>query len=181
MPGDKTVVVFICSGNTCRSPMAEAIARKLAKDRSINGKFVFYSAGVSANPGSPPAAYARSVLKEMGYPGENLRSKSIHDVPLEEADLVLAFEIWQRRSVLNLFPGLEGRVFTLGRLLSASLSVLRDRHGDMDDLKKMLEQFSDTDILDPLGKSIDDYRETAEKIETALSGMIDFLSGDAGR
>lgn len=181
MPADKMVVTFVCSGNTCRSPMAESIARRLAREKGVADRFVFYSAGVSANSGSPPAANAQAVLSEMGYSTENLRSKSIHDIPLEESDIVFTFEVWHRRSLLNLFPSLKGKVFTLGSLLNASTNLLRDRHGNLDDLKRMLAQFPDDDIPDPLGKDLTDYRETAEKIETAVSSMIDFLAGDENR
>jgi arsenate reductase len=76
-------VLFICLGNTCRSPMAEAIARGIGGDR-----VVAYSAGLT--PTGRVAAETFNALRRLGYPTAGLRSKGLEDIPLEEMDVIVS-------------------------------------------------------------------------------------------
>ncbi len=82
-PADPLKVLFICLGNTCRSPMAEAIAGKLG-----GGGIAAYSAGLT--PTGRVAEEALSTLISLGYSGESLSSKGLDDVPLMEMDVIVS-------------------------------------------------------------------------------------------
>jgi arsenate reductase len=76
-------VLFICIGNTCRSPMAEAIARAVG-----DGRIVAHSAGL--NPTGRVAEGSRWTLRRLGYPDDGLSSKGLDEVPLDELDVVVS-------------------------------------------------------------------------------------------
>lgn len=76
-------VLFVCIGNMCRSPMAEAIARGLS-----GGRVEAHSAGIS--PAGEVSENALAALDELGYPAEGLHSKPITDVDLHEIDLIVS-------------------------------------------------------------------------------------------
>lgn len=89
-PGTPFRVLFVCTGNTCRSPMAEAIARTRAAERGW-GTVEFRSAGVSAWPGSPASEAVIEAANRRGVEGlEGHRSTPVTEELLEWADLVLA-------------------------------------------------------------------------------------------
>ena len=79
----RPTVLFICIGNTCRSPMAEAIARGLGGE-----SLRVLSAGLSAT--GRVASETLSTLEEMGYATEGLTSKGLSEVPLDEIDVVVS-------------------------------------------------------------------------------------------
>ncbi len=79
----RPTVLFICIGNTCRSPMAEAMARALGGE-----KIRPISAGLAATGRVAPETIA--TLTAMGYSGEGLASKGLSDVSLEEIDVVVS-------------------------------------------------------------------------------------------
>lgn len=81
-------ILFVCSGNTCRSPMAEGLFRDLLVKRQIS-HIVCQSAGVSAFPGDPAAENAVAVLREWGIDISGHRSRPVSAPLLEEADLIL--------------------------------------------------------------------------------------------
>ena len=80
---DRSTVLFVCIGNTCRSPMAEAMARAMGGEalRAL-------SAGLAATGRVAPETLA--TLEAMGYPGEGLASKGLSQVPLDEIDVVVS-------------------------------------------------------------------------------------------
>ena len=76
-------IIFVCTGNTCRSPMAEAIAKNLMPSQNIT------SMGVAASSGSPASENARKVMKEWGLNLDAHKSKMIDRDLLKSAKLVL--------------------------------------------------------------------------------------------
>ena len=81
-------VLFVCTANICRSPMAEAIFDALISDRGM--PYQSHSAGTAALVGEPIAPYARTALEEVGVYAEGHRARQVEPAMLEEADLVLA-------------------------------------------------------------------------------------------
>lgn len=76
-------ILFICIGNTCRSPMAEAIARAMG-----DGRIIAYSAGL--NPTGRVADGSLWTLEKLGYSGHGLESKGLDQVPLDELDVAVS-------------------------------------------------------------------------------------------
>jgi len=107
-------VIFVCLGNICRSPMAEAIFLRLVDERGVKEKFSVSSFGTSDceedNPVYPPAA---RVLRENGYTFSH-RAKQIRRADILNADFVLAMDKSNLRDLTALSPTSTNKIYLLG-------------------------------------------------------------------
>jgi len=147
------IILFVCTGNTCRSPMAEAIcklmlARRLGCpiDELERRGFVIRSAGVSATNGVPAAPNAVDILRTLGGSLENHRSRRVAPSLVRQADYIFAMTAEHREDLLASMPELEPRTF-----------LLDPGGGDVDD---------------PVGCDLETYRQTAQMIESMLSDRL---------
>lgn len=105
-------VLMICTGNTCRSPLAQVILQKRHPDWEVR------SAGVMAEVGSPAAAHSRELARRMGMDLESHRAQSVTAELVEWADLILGMTDAHVQAVKRSFPESAARVRTLGREIS---------------------------------------------------------------
>jgi len=143
-------ILFVCSGNTCRSPMAEALFKELVKDKNIEVK----SAGISATNGDPIAIHVRSILQEKKIDYSHL-SQRINPELILWANLILTMTKTQKFLLLALFPEMAKYIFTL---------------------KEYTTETADLDIKDPYGSDLLAYRQCAEEIEKYLNVLLKQLS-----
>jgi protein-tyrosine phosphatase len=86
-------VLFVCTGNICRSPTAEGLAIQLAKARGIADRFEFDSAGTHAyHVGEPPDSRAQRAASKRGYDLSKLRARLLDAKDFERFDLILAMD-----------------------------------------------------------------------------------------
>ncbi len=81
-------IVFVCTGNTCRSPMAELILKSKLKEKGM-ANFRVSSAGISANNGSKISKNSALALKTIGIKSYNFKSKLLTENIINKADLVI--------------------------------------------------------------------------------------------
>lgn len=148
------IVLFVCTGNTCRSPMAEVICEKLLADRLgcrpdelEDHGLVVMSAGVAAGANQAASSHAETTVQEMGLSLRDHVSQQLNANHVRFADHIFALGRGHREAILSYWPDADTR-----------LSVLRTDGGD---------------ISDPFGGSRDEYRQCAEMIEAELKKRLD--------
>ena len=105
---DMKKVLFVCTGNTCRSPMAQAVFNNITKEKGLD--FISDSCGLCTDE-SPISKNARNALLNSGIDFE-CYSKQINEKLVSEADYVITITQRHRQAVISLFPQFADKVFS---------------------------------------------------------------------
>jgi len=148
-------ILFVCTGNTCRSPLAEAIARKIAIDRGLTDLEVA-SAGTSAWDGAAASDGALLVGMEHGLDLSHHRAQLLSRELVANSDVVLAMG-----------PHHLERVEALGGTNNAYTLAGYASHGK-----------NERAISDPVGAELSVYRATYQELEREIRRALDRLTAD---
>ncbi|HYF76826.1 MAG TPA: low molecular weight protein arginine phosphatase [Symbiobacteriaceae bacterium] len=143
-------VLLVCSGNTCRSPMAEALLKHAWQAANPGWDLEVISAGTGAMPGSVASPHAVSAMRSRGLDLSAHRSRPVDDQTLASVDLVLTMTHRHKEHILSRWPHLAGRVYQLGEYAG-----------------------NGQDISDPFGGTLQDYEATACDLSTKLPVVVD--------
>ena len=144
-------IMFVCTGNICRSAMAEKLLTKRAKEEKL--EIEVYSCGTFAENGDYPTEEAIEAMKEYGVDLKSHRATNIRKSNIEEMDLILCATTNHKNIILQLYPQLDGKVFTM-----------KEYVGDIE---------NGVNISDPWGNSLHVYRMCAAELSKIIEKIID--------
>lgn len=141
-----TELLFVCTANICRSPMAAAIFKKVSVLIDNETNWIVGSAGTWTVDDMPATENAVAVLGEMGLDLSEHRSTDVTKLDLQQYDLIVTMEQGHKEAIIVENPEIADRIYILSEMIDAGY-----------------------DIPDPIGGNIQDFRDTVELIEDILT------------
>ena len=146
-------LLFVCTGNTCRSPMAAALARKATGGSS---EWQVVSAGINALNGQMVSPHSVSALRQMGIDISQHRAQMLTGRLVREADYIFGLTRGHVEGIVSLYPEAAEKLF-----------VLREFEENVSEL--------DLDIHDPIGGPLDGYLDCRDQIHHAVDAAVRFI------
>jgi protein-tyrosine-phosphatase len=146
-------VLFVCTANQCRSPMAAALLKALAAQRGEADRWQIQSAGTWAEPDRPATQLSQAVMQQRHIDLADHRSRSINAALLDSVAVILVMTRHHQEALQAEFPTVQGKVLLMSQLVDRKF-----------------------DIEDPFGGSLDDYELCATDLQNILSEGYDRLA-----
>jgi protein-tyrosine phosphatase len=153
MRGGPIGVLFVCTGNICRSPTAEGVFRKLVADAGMSGAILADSAGTHGyHVGEPPDARAQTAAANRGYDLSGLRARKVERGDFERFHLVVAMD--------------RGHLAILSRMAGDAAPKLKL-------MMSYASRFSEKDVPDPYYGGAQDFEQVLDMLEDSARGLLD--------
>ena len=153
MAGRKNVL-FVCSGNSCRSPIAEYLLRKEFEQHGLADKYDVQSAGTLGIEGAPATDEAIEVIAERNIDAHGHRSQGLSAELVENAAVVIGMTVAHRAAAEHIAPEASARCRVITEFSPGNAS---------------------RGIEDPIGQPVEVYRRCATEIESALPAIVSFV------
>lgn len=141
-------IVFVCTGNTCRSPMAEKLAENIASEMELQVET--FSRGISVYFAEAAHDHAKKTMEKYGLDLSKHRASQFLKEDGELADLILTMTLNHKRHLLNNYPQFAHKIFTITEYI--------DKTGD---------------VLDPYGGNLEEYYECAKELHEIIYKIFD--------
>ncbi len=176
-----TAVIVVCTGNVCRSPIAEGLVRRATEHRAGGARVTVSSAGTAGWEGSPAMPEAVEVAAERGVDISGHVATRLRPGMASAADLVLCMAGEHRDLIAREEPPAAGRTFTLKELVR----LLEDGgHAEATPAARIAAAARDReagtvrpdeDVADPLGLPLDGYRAIAAELDDWIARLVPAL------
>jgi protein-tyrosine phosphatase len=178
-------LLFICTANQCRSPMAEALVKARLAKAGLADQVAVSSAGLFPG-GSVATPEACEAVGELGADLSAHRSQAIDGGLVDSADIVIGLAREHAREAVVLRPDAVARVFTLKELVrraeaagprqrGESLATYTARLGAGRNPADLLGRSREDDVSDPIGRPLDVYRKTAGELDDLIARLLSHL------
>jgi len=155
-------ILFVCTGNTCRSAMAEGMFKKMLEERTKgNSKIEVISAGISALPGISPTFETISVMFEQGIDISQHYAQELQEELIKKADLILVMTNEHKEYIHKEFPFAQNKTFLLKKFTINNKSESNQNND------------RNYEIIDPIGRKIEFYRIISRELKNNLEKILD--------
>ena len=143
-------IMFICTGNICRSAMAHKMLEKMSKEQNKN--IEAYSSGIWAETGDIPTYEGIETMKGYGIDLSTHRATNIRNSDIRNMDVILCATLNHKKNIIAMYPELKDKVYTMKEYAGY--------------------QENDLDIPDPWGYGLDVYKNCAKEIKDCIEKIL---------
>ncbi|MAS92031.1 MAG: protein tyrosine phosphatase [Verrucomicrobiales bacterium] len=147
-------VLFVCTGNVCRSPMAEGLLQHLAE--SVDVELEAGSAGIGAMEGMPPSRNSVIAMQEEGIDISDQKSQMLTPEMVDEYTHIFGMGLSHVETIREFFPHAQEKTFVLREFIA--------------------EEGLDLNVPDPIGGDLEEYRLTRNLIKEAMPSILRFVT-----